>query len=453
VSLRACRRDPVLLLLGPLVLAACALGPLGARPLPRPLGVEYGSNPPLSGPDGDAEPTDALPRGVIDLDDALAAALRRSPGLAAFGWEVRASEARALQAGLVPNPESEIEVEDFGGTGSARGTQETETTLRIFQSLELGGKRAKRYGLAAAEYTLSGWDYEARRLDVISETRKAFVSVLAAQQRLALADELVALGEAVIASIEDRVRLGASSPVDVTRADVTLATSRLERERIAAELDVARLALAATWGETLASFERAEGALTAEPEPPSLEQLLPLAEQNPDLARWADEVRRREAAVGLEESKRIPDLTVGPGYRRIGDDNGFVVSLGVPLPLFDRNQGGIAEAHHLLAKAEQERRAAELRVRTDLGSAHRRASAAFQQAERLRAEILPRAEQALRESRESYQRGRFSYLEVLDAERTLFELREQSLEALEAYDAALAEIERLTGEAVSGAKP
>ena len=445
----------MLLLLGALVLAACAVGPLGARPAPRPLGVEYGSNPPPSGPGGEAEHIDDLPRGVIDLADAQAAALRESPDLAAFAWDIRASEARALQASLVPNPEAEIEVENFGGTGSARGTRDAETTLRIVQPLEIGGKRAKRYGVAAAEYTLSAWDYEARRLDVLSETRRTFVSVLAAQQRLALADELVALGEEVIGSIKDRVRLGASSPVDVTRADVTLATSRLERERIGAELDVVRLALAATWGETSASFERADGDLAGEMGPPPLERLLTAAEQNPDLARWADEVRRREAAVALEESKRIPDLSVGPGYRRIGDsgDSAFVLSLGVPLPFFDRNQGGIAEARHLLAKAEQERRAATVRVRTALGSAHRRASAAFQQTERLRAEILPRAEQALRESRETYQRGRFSYLEVLDAERTLFELREQSLGALEAYHAALAEIERLTGEAVSRPNP
>ena len=88
----------------------------------------------------------------------------------AFSWEVRAGEARALQASLVPNPEIELEIEELKTSGDGgTGLGYAEYVISVAQAIELGGKRAKRMRLAEAERDLAAWDYEAKRVDVLTE--------------------------------------------------------------------------------------------------------------------------------------------------------------------------------------------------------------------------------------------------------------------------------------------
>lgn len=133
------------------------------------------------------------PTGPLTLSEAIAVVLLRNPDLAVFAWEVRAAEARLLRAGLLPNPAIGLEFEDVGGSGVASGFDSTETTLALSQVIEFGGKRMKRRGLAATDRDLRIWDYEAKRVDVLTAVAAAYVEVLADQQRLALARETVAL--------------------------------------------------------------------------------------------------------------------------------------------------------------------------------------------------------------------------------------------------------------------
>jgi len=138
-------------------------------PEPRPLGRGYGTPQPLDLTPGVSTANKNEPTGVLSLREALLLALRHSPDLAAFAWEVRAGEARTLQAGLLPNPEFDIELENFAGSGDLEGFDARETTIALNQLIELGGKRLKRKRVAALERDLRGWDYEAKRLDVFTE--------------------------------------------------------------------------------------------------------------------------------------------------------------------------------------------------------------------------------------------------------------------------------------------
>ncbi len=167
------------------------------------------------------------PTGVLTLPQAQALALLQHPRLAAFGWEVRAGEARTLQASLPPNPELGIEVENFAGSGELRGFRSAEITIHLSQLIELAGKRQKRTRVAALERDLVAWDYEATRIDVLTQVTQAFVEVLSAQERLRLHLELVRLAEQVLRTAAERVRAGKVSPVEETRAQVALSTSRI----------------------------------------------------------------------------------------------------------------------------------------------------------------------------------------------------------------------------------
>ena len=342
-------------------LTGCAIPHVGGlEPEPRPLAQHV---PAFQAPEElpatpSREPQPEEPTGVLTLRQALALALLRNPELASTAWELRAGEARTLQAGLLPNPEIGVEVENFAGSGEFRGFEAAETTIALGQVIELGGKRLRRARVAALERDLAAWDYEATRLNVFTATAKAFVEVLSAQAQLALNEELVRLAEQVLRTVAARVQAGQVSPVEETRARVALSTSRIALERAGRALVAARERLAATWGSTAPAFERVGGALEPIAPIPSAERLARRVSQNPDIARWVAEMAQRQATVALEEARRIPNVTGAGGvrYHSRTSDTALIMQLTLPIPIFDRNQGAILAARYRLARAGEERR-------------------------------------------------------------------------------------------------
>jgi len=418
-------------------------------PAPRPLGSALAAYKPPAEPPRPSQVSPLEPTGVLRLEEVLRMALLQNPELSATAFEVRAADARAIQAGLLPNPELELELEDFGGTGELRGTQASESTFQLSQLIELGGKRARRLRASGLERDLAGWDYEAKRLEVLTEATKAFIEVLVAQDRIALTEETMRLSEQVLHAAEERIKAGKVAAIEATRARVEVSNARREVDHARSALDAARKRLASSWGGTRPAFERASGSLDAGvlPVPPA-EELSQRLSQNPDLARWAVEMASRQAALRVEERKRIPDVTVSGGVRLVNetDDTSFVVRLSLPLALFDRNQGGVLEARHRLAGAEEERRATEVRLAAALAEAYQALLSAYRDVTVIQQEALPAAQEAFDVATEGYRQGKVGFLDVLDAQRTLVETRGQYLEALSAYHKAVADAERLIGE-------
>jgi cobalt-zinc-cadmium efflux system outer membrane protein len=389
------------------------------------------------------------PRGALSLREVLSLTLLRNPELRAFTFELRAAEARTLQAGVLPNPVLSAELENVGGTGPAtRGVRATETTLQLSQLIELGSKRAKRMRLAGLERELTNWDFEVKRLEVLTEAKKAFVDVLVTAERLAFTTDLLRLAEQVQRTVSARVRAGKVSPIEETRTRVTVSTARLQAQQARRGHEAAKKRLAASWGSTTPLFEGVSGSLETTAPIPAMEVFAAQVQKNPDIARWASEMDARRAQVEVARSKAIPDLTVSGGVRYLNEikESAFVLGLSLPLPLFDRNQGGILEAHARLTKTELERRAAEVRVSTALSDAYQNLVSAANEVTTLQNEVLPAAEEAFQATQEGYRLGKFGLLDVLDVQRTLFETRGRSLEALATYHKAVADLERLTGE-------
>jgi outer membrane protein, heavy metal efflux system len=395
----------------------------------------------------------ALPSGSVSLREAVAAALLHSPDLATYSFEVRAQEARALQEGLLPNPSLATEVENFGRFGGSGDVESTQTTVSLIQLFELGGKRGKRASVARLEGRLAGWEYERARLDTAAKALKAFVGGLLAQERLVLADRLLELAHEVVGAVQRQVDAGAGSPVELIRAEASLAQVEASRARREGEYRAARVALAATWGGTTADFTRLDGILEPPSAPRPLEDFREQLRENPDLARWATAVERARAGVALEESRRVPDVTVRFGSRRFvsAETNAFVAELSVPLPIFNRNQGAVQEAYERLGKTHAEQHAATVLADATLSVTYEGLVAAFEQARQLKDRVLPRTQTALEATRRAYAQGVVRYLDVLDAQRSVSELQGDYLEALARYHAAAADLERLAGISVTDA--
>ncbi len=422
------------------LLAGCASsGGYSAMPPPRPLGSAYTS---AAAPVQGATNTPA----VLQLTDALALALQGNPELAAFAFEVRAAEARLLQAGLLPNPELELAVDAIDRDGA--GFDSAETAVTLGQLIELGGKRRWRKRIAEAEGELAGWDYEAKRLDVFAETAQRFTTVLTAQERLELARSGVELAGQVNRAVSLRVEAGKEPPLQASKSTAELEMARLEADEAGNALGNARRKLAAMWGAQQARFENGQGDLkSVMKDVPALEVLQSHLANNPELARWEAELRLRQAALSAETAARIPDLQGAVGYLQYEEDgtDALAFGVGLPLPLFDRNQGNIAAARHGLAKAEAERSATGVALSADLAEAHALLSGALQRVTALREKVVPAMEEAFRAAHEGYQQGKFGFLDMLDAHRGLFEAKAALLEAQGGYQSALIDIQRLTG--------
>ncbi len=384
--------------------------------------------------------------GNLTLAQALALTLKKNPELAAFSWDARSAEARLVQAGLWPNPELNTQGEDIAGTRQSSGLSRSQTTLQLSQLIELGGKRRARVREATLARELTKLDYQSKRLDVLKRTVQAFVEVLSGQERVRLAQENVDLASGLLPDIRKRIEAGKGSAVEQTRIDVAVASSRIELDQVKRTLLAARQRLAAQWGNTKPDFARAVGDLESIRSLPNLETLSSNLLQNPDVARWQPEREKREATLRLQRAEATPNLTLSAGPRYIAETGEWtqVVGFTLPLPLWNRNQGAILEAQNQLAKVEDEKRTAVARVSTELNDAYQTVARAANEVRILKESVLPGAQKAVTELQEGFQAGRFSYLDINEARRTLTAARLQYLQALSDYHKGVADIEALT---------
>ncbi len=432
------------------LVAGCAPGPLDDDYWPQasPLGRDLDAvRVPTQPTDAPLEPAFAEPSGELHLRAALSAGLLHNPQLTAFAWNIRAQEAAVIQAGLYPNPEVAVEIESFGGTNGFSGFGGSETTIAVGQTILLGGKRDSRRELARYERDLAGWDYEVARVDVITRVGIEFVGTLTAQAHLTVARQTAALAEQVFTAIDQRVQAGKVSPVERTKARVDRAQTQLELMVAEREVVAARARLAATWGSVAPGFEVAVGDLFSVSKPPAVEALFARIDDNPDLARWTTEMAARRAAVTLAEANAVPDITPYGGVQLLDgvDETAFVAGFAMPIPAFDRNQGEILEARLRGAQGEALRRAAAVRVKTELAVAYQALDTAYLETAILRTQVEPSAESALAAAEEAFRQGKIGALDLLDAQRTLFAIRRQSVDAHAAYHRAVVAIERLIG--------
>lgn len=396
----------------------------------------------------------------LTLREAVAAAMANNPELGAYAYKLRAAQAREQQASLRPAPELAIEAENFAGSGETRAVDAAETTLALSQVLELGGKRGARVELARAGSGAVDVEREVAQLDVLAEVSRRFIAVARAQERLALAHSATALGERTVEASQRRVNAARSPHAELDRARIALDRYRLEEQASVADMDTARRQLAAMWGASLpvvdgrAFFEvRAE--LFALPQPGDFDALAARLAANPDFLLYTADARLRDAELRLATTLRRPDLTLSVGLRRFEstDDQAFVASLALPLVRGRRAEAHVAEAQANRERVGAERSAAEVRAQAMLYALHRQLARSVAEASTLNDDIRPRAAEALKETEYAYTRGRYSYLELVDAQREYLSVQAALIDAAASAHGLRVEIERLTNTPLSASMP
>ena len=386
---------------------------------------------------------------AIDLQEALAKALDHNKELAAFAYRLEEQVGRVQQAGLVPNPEMNLFIEDALGSGAHSGFKSAQTTLSLEWVLERSLRR-RRVDAAETRSALLISDAEILRLEVAAQTALRFLNSLANQAQFVSTADAVALAEDTVVAVKRRVSAGKAPSADLIRAEAELATARLARDDVAHELSSSYRRLAAQWGDREPGFSRVDGDLLTLPIPQSFASFAARIEKNPQIVRLLSEEHTATARQRLAEARRWPLLRPAVGIRHYGatDDVAIVAGLKVPLPFFNRNQGQITASRAALARTRADAEAVRVRVHTTLFEIYQEMQHHLHRAETLRDEIVPRLAAVLEETRRGYEQGRYSYLEWRSAQVDLLAAQSAFVEDSVGAHRRVIFLQRLTGEGV-----
>lgn len=377
----------------------------------------------------------------LGLTEALSRAAKADPARPALRSRLNAAEAGVRQASVRPNPVVGVEVEDLTGTGSYSLVDRAQATVYYQQSHERGGKRAARAALARSDIAQVRLRDDVRVLDLLHDVELAWIEAVAAEAEVRLAADRLKLAERAQAEVSRRVRAARDPLFAGARADAQVAEARIALEETQARAANARRALAAFWGGAEVEVDPAtlEDVAVADQVagPPSATDLALLEAQRSVAA----------AKVRVEESKSIQDPTWRAGLRYLNDggDVAAIVGGSIPLGRYDTNRGAIDQARAAQTAADLDLIGAKAVFERKIAAVQASLAQKAGEARRIETEIVPANARTVDLVRDGFNRGGFSYLDVIEAQKALIDARARRLAVLKSFQIDRAQLDRLTG--------
>lgn len=368
-------------------------------------------------------------------------ALANNPAVAKAAAQLAAAEHRWRQVGLYPNPVAGYTADEMGDEGRA-GKQ----GAFFGQEVVTSGKLRLNRSVAAWEVQQARTVLEAQRRRVQNDVRSGFYEVILAQRTLDLEAKLVGIGREAVRTTETLLEAKEASRIDVLQAKIEAESAVLGLHDAEARRTAAWRRLAAVLGVPAMRPPVLAGDLDeAIPDLTWDDSLARLLAESPELERARAGVQRARCQLQRECAEVVPnvDLRASVAHDNATADNIASLEVGVPIPLFNRNQGNIGRAQAEVASASAEVRRVELELQERLAGAFEQYAAARQRAERYAKEILPNAQESLRLVQAGYRQGEVGYLAMLTAQRTYFSVNLQYLASLRELWAGAVQIEGL----------
>ena len=366
------------------------------------------------------------------------------PQIGAGRHEIAAAHAAVDTAGAAPNPS--LEATAAYGRAIDNSASRVEWGVALSIPLSWIAQRSSRMDAAHAQVGVADAQAEALRRGVLMQLRVLFWTLVYSQERVVALVELNGQMTTLSTTVRRRVEEGEVRPVEATRVEV-------EAEKIAGELEVARLAMIAsraaltTWlgsdnGERLVAVAD----LARLPGPVTMELAIKRAAKHPAMDAARARVNALEANVTVERRARVPSLAVEIFTDHELDRRAYGVGLAIELPLWNWNTGNIQRSHHMLAAEKNSLESERLELEIRAIEAQSQCQAGMVLATRYRERILPRAQSAARVIERTYQLGETTLLEVIDARRTLLETRGQFLSTLAQAQIDCSRLREIVGE-------
>lgn len=383
---------------------------------------------------------------VLTLDEVLNLVAAHNPTLRSLGFMRRAAQGRLRQASLWQNPKISSEFEEVGW--DAPGLSESEITISLSQEFEIFGQRHVRKQAAMTDMKSTNFEIKLAAFDLYLEAKTRFNKLLHSQKRAELADSSVLIAEHIVNTIEYRMRQGIALQSELLLAQLELQRAGLTNEEAQQVLFSAQVALAALWNS------KSTGITVNAPEEPDFQEtinILPTLALQIDSTRYVRQLYHKKeitrAAKRLASVETKPGITLSGGYKRLeaNNSNSFLFGISLPLPLFDRNQGKTAALEATIHSLAYEQERARLETKAYINSAISQLNQLISRHLTLDSLLLPTAENAYKTIQENYKVGRIPFTSLLEAERSLIELRFQHNDVLNAIHEQLIAIEQISG--------
>jgi cobalt-zinc-cadmium efflux system outer membrane protein len=402
--------------------------------------------PPASGPAAAtlpaSQPAAAAPGEYLTLADLEQMALTSNPSLGRAQALVSAAQGNWVQVGLPPNPSAGYLGQQLGSGGRAE-----QHALLVEQEIVTGRKLRLNREVAYQELVRAEQQLAAQQQRVLTDVRQAFFEALLAQRRVELAQELVSIAERGQVAAERLQRAGETSRADTLQADLEYEAAQIELNRAQNQHQRAWWSLTAVVGAPQLPPTILRGDLEALPAEATWEESLArLLSASPEVAAAAASIDRARWSLARARAEPIPNVRFQGAVMQdngIGGKTDGIVQMLLPLPLWNRNQGGIDQAAGELMAAQQAFAQLELDLQSRLAPVYERYASALAQVRRYRERILPTAQQSLDLVRRGYEAGEFPYLNLLNAQRTFFQTNLQYLESLRELRLSAIEMEGL----------
>lgn len=427
---------------------ACA----GARPARRPAVLPGGSHArsPRS-----ADIPDPSRGSSVSLRGILAYADGNSPILATARARTGRGDAEvdAAEVLLQSNPELR------GGVGPRVGTGGVgyDVQVSLEQRFELAGERGSRIRAAEELRDLTRLELEEARWLVHRLVHAAYYSTIVARERSTAVARTLEFTERMLDIATRRHAAGDVSAIAVKLAENEVAQARQAKITAEASYRAARLTLAELSGWPVDAPPEPAGRLDPPREAPSVGRLLELARQhNPTLRTRAQATREAEARIDLADREAWPEPSVGLSYTRESEPGGTpgseanvgLVTLGIPIPFWQQNQGDRARARADAAVARAERDALDRSLGAQVARAAEALTAAGARMQAYGAEIVPAFESNLDLLRRAFELGEMDLLDLMVARGRFLEVGRDALNAHADYHDAVARLEELLGTAL-----
>jgi len=394
--------------------------------------------------------TEVIHQESITLKQVIDNVLEKNPQIGINNYENKAAAARTRQAQQTSPLRLKAELENFVGTGSYKNIDQMETTLSLIKILESDNALTSRSDLARQQARQLLTEQDRKQLDLLTQAAEQFIHVVVDQHRLEIAKDYLRLVQRTYKIVSRRVKAGKSHVAEQRRFAINESRAEIELEHAEHELSTSRLKLTANWGETQPLFGVAEANLFDLPQIQSFETLAELIKNNPDLVRFANAERISQARLRLARSRRAAnfELSAGISYFNEQDDAALAFSVSMPFGSRSQAQPKIDEMNSLSQldplMYEQQR----ILLYTSLYEIYQELSHARTAYKVLNNKIIPEAQNAANDYEQGYKTGRFSLLELNEAQQILLDARLEAVMAAAKYHRLKIEIERLTGSAL-----
>lgn len=374
---------------------------------------------PAAGSETDSPAEPDLIGMTLDLDSLLQMALDSNPTLAEATAVVYKAEGIKTQVGLRPNPVfgySGVEIGNDGRAGQ-QGAFFSQTYVR-------GNKLQLNQDVAHHDVQSFSWELEAQRFRVMNDVKSQFYATLGAQKRLEITLKLEKVAEAGVDIAQSLFKAGQAAQPDILQAEVQLGEVRILRQNAEYDLESAKQQLASLVGHDDLSYYSFTGKLDVDTVKWDWDEAYSnLVANSPEIQAACARVNRARAQISRQEVQAMPNIQaqIGAAHDNATGSDIANVQIGLPIPIFNRNQGNIDTANSEYHRAVKDVERLQLSLKVELSKAYRDYKKALKQVERYQADILPRAQKNLDLTTQGYESQQFDFLRVLTARRTYFE--------------------------------